>query len=189
MRQQQKTNCPCWKFQSKKNFSDSQLTFLQKCKTKWKMSALPVLLLFYFTTAGSTWEQSLCILPPHKLGHSTHERQRVLKRGHSMPAARPTTQSRLLWRHVTVLAFSVNSWHNCSLVTTNQNEQWQQWSGYLGWWKQIFMRKWSASVVPRWSLFLPLWCGIKTGFSSKSGNIMGSILYATGSNWKEMNHC
>lgn len=67
----------------------------------------------------SEWEQSLCILPPHKLGHSTHERQRVLKRGHSMPAARPTTQSRLLWRHVTVSAFSVNSWHTCSLVTTN----------------------------------------------------------------------
>ena len=42
-----------------------------------------------------------------------------------------------------------------------------------------------VSIIPRWSLFLPLWWGIKTGLSSKSGNIMGSIRYATGSSWND----
>lgn len=43
-------------------------------------------------------------------------------------------------------------------------------------------RKYFNSLyLPRWSLFLPLWCGMSTGFTSKSEIIIGSSLYATGS--------
>lgn len=43
---------------------------------------------------------------------------------------------------------------------------------------------WPRSL-PRCILFLPLWCGSSMGSNSRSGTIMGSILYATGSNCGE----
>lgn len=43
----------------------------------------------------------------------------------------------------------------------------------------------AACAVPRCILFLPLWCGSSIGSNSRSGTIMGSIRYATGSNCTE----
>lgn len=50
--------------------------------------------------------------------------------------------------------------------------------------KRTMFAEETVSALPKCILFLPLWWGSNIGSNSTSGTIKGSILYATGSNYK-----